>query len=1132
MHATPRLVDRIYLLHEKLAEGGMGTVYRATPRAGGGAVALKLIRLEKARNDEARYLMRLSLAREFQLLSSLHHPHIVHVLDYGFDEQLGPYLTMELLQDARDLRDAARGRPLEQQIELLAQVLRALSYLHRRGVIHCDLKPGNVLCVGDHVRLVDFGLAMRRPERGQVAGTHHYMAPEIFAGEPPSVASDLYAFGALAQKILADTLKEDDTAALSLELLASTAHGATPLPAPPATPEREKAADLPAAAPLSPEDARQRDRVEALRGIVRRLLSPRAGARPASAAEVLEELSAALGMELPVETALTRESFLSASEMVGREAESARLESALAHARHGKGSAWIIGGESGVGKSRLLAELRTVALVQGACVAQGQAVAEGSRAFEAWLPVLRALWLRAGGPDADAAVLKELLPDLPEIAEHAIPDAPLLPFLDAETRLFEAIIALFRRQSRPTVVIVEDLQWAAGDSVRLFERIARIASELPLLLVGSYRDDEAPDLAAALPDARPMKLHRLGKGQIARLGASMLGPAGESPEIVEYLCRETEGNVFFLVEIIRALAEQAGRLDRVGRIPLPEHVLTGDMERIVRGRIDRVPKDGRALLDLAAALGQKLDLDVLRALSPGVDLEVWLTACVNASVLSPQAGEFRFAHDKLREAILSDMAPPRRRALHGRIARAMEALCSGREREERSAVLAYHFQEAGEPDLAARSHVRAGARSTRLCLYGDARAHYQAAMAMLHLLPATPEIQRRKVDVLIDQIFTTLGAEEAEQNFERAKEARALLDGLAKTSALTPEDRHRLARVDYFTGRVHFYRGETDLAIEHYLKVLPATAGEGDDEIAGLASCLVGTAVLIRGNAADAEPLLARSIGPVERQGGPFEWFRAVGYHGLSLMLLGRFHDGEREIARILSRARSIRQPNVLSASYIMTGCCYLVAGDWPTALSYFRDARGYASQTGDKLYQSLAWSGVAWAQSQLGMHEEAMSARQRAMEVAQTMGGRVMLDDWYRAADAEMALNADHVDHALSLARAVVEQSEPRGLLMSEGIAQRVWGEALLMTGHPAAGNDRMARSVTTLERGGLLSQSARTRLRWALALRRRGQRTEAELAYRKAHEALSRFGCKYALMEAECLWVGEPRPAAVPRG
>ena len=112
-------------------------------------------------------MLRLTLAREFRLLSSLRHPNIISVLDYGFDDELRPYFTMELLERAESILRAAAAPTPDGKVDLLAQTLQALAYLHRRGVIHRDLKPGNVMVVDGRVKVLDFGVStLREHEAG------------------------------------------------------------------------------------------------------------------------------------------------------------------------------------------------------------------------------------------------------------------------------------------------------------------------------------------------------------------------------------------------------------------------------------------------------------------------------------------------------------------------------------------------------------------------------------------------------------------------------------------------------------------------------------------------------------------------------------------------------------------------------------------------------------------------------------------------------------------------------------------------------------------------------------------------------------------------------------------------------
>ena len=204
-------VNGRYIIHEKIGEGGMGVVYRATDRLAEHILAFKQVivptwefNIEDSKTaSELEENLRLALAHEFETLASLRHPNIISVLDYGFDEERRPYFTMDYLMGAKTILDAGQRLDDLGKVRLIQQMLQALAYLHRRGILHRDLKPANVLVTYRTVRILDFGLATTQKSTMQAAGSIPYIAPEVWEDEPHSEAADLYAVGIIAFELFA-----------------------------------------------------------------------------------------------------------------------------------------------------------------------------------------------------------------------------------------------------------------------------------------------------------------------------------------------------------------------------------------------------------------------------------------------------------------------------------------------------------------------------------------------------------------------------------------------------------------------------------------------------------------------------------------------------------------------------------------------------------------------------------------------------------------------------------------------------------------------------------------------------------------------------------------------------------------
>lgn len=673
----PIAVNRRYDIAEELGKGGMGVVYRAVDRLTGDVVALKRVTVPGEQlqfasitaNDD----FRIALAQEFKTLASLRHPHIISVLDYGFDALRQPYFTMELLDNPQTILASGQTVGIEQQVHFLIQVLQSLAYLHRRDIIHRDLKPDNVQVVNGQVKVLDFGLAVAREfidnDNDNVVGTLAYMAPEVLQGLAASAQSDFYAVGVIAYELFAGR-HPFNTADLA-ELLQSIVH--------------------------KPADVSSLDVSENLSFVIQRLLSKHPYERYVDAHEVIRALCEASEVPIPSESTAIRESFLQAAGLVGRDNELDLLTGELEKATVGQGSAWLLAGESGVGKSRLMDEIRTLSLVAGGLVMRGQAINDVRSPYLLWREVVR--WLALSEISThEASVLKMLVADISALVGYDVPDAPELSPQATQDRLLRVIEDVFHREFAEKqslmVLILEDVHWADNESVKLLRRLNVLAEQTRLLVLGSYRDDERPDLPAEVPLMQTLKLHRLDEDSIRELSVSMLGDVGRDKAVVALLQRETEGNVFFLVEVVRALAEATGSLDDIGTMTLPDTVFAGGMHQIVQSRLAHVEQKHMALLQAAAVAGRQLDLTLLESLNLADDMSQWLGDCADAAVLDVYADTWRFAHDKLREGLLEDLSDTKRRELHQRVAEAIEAIYP--DDPEKIIPLSHHWGEVGD----------------------------------------------------------------------------------------------------------------------------------------------------------------------------------------------------------------------------------------------------------------------------------------------------------------------------------------------------------------------------------------------------------------------------------------------------
>jgi class 3 adenylate cyclase/tetratricopeptide (TPR) repeat protein len=443
---------------------------------------------------------------------------------------------------------------------------------------------------------------------------------------------------------------------------------------------------------------------------------------------------------------------------VGRESERVSLRRLLDSAIRGQGALVMIGGEPGVGKTRLAEEVLLEARQRGLLSLTGHCnEMEGAPPYIPFVEILEATArivprqaFREALGDAAPEVAK-LMPELrrlfPEIG------APLeLPPEQERRYLFNSVQEFLERAARvqPLLLVWEDLHWGDDATLLLLQHIAQQVSQMPVLIVGTYRDvelDVARPLARALEDllrqrlAHDLPLKRLPEADVTAMLRALSGQEPPAP-LLQEVFRETEGNPFFVEEVFKHLVEEGKLFDAQGRwrsdLSIRELDVPRGVRLVVGRRLERVCEDCRRVLTVAAVIGRGFSFEVLEALGE-VEADALLDtideaerAHLIASIADGPEARFTFAHELIRQTLVSSLSLPRRQRRHLRVAEAMERLYA-HNLEEHAADLAHHLYQAGtatDPEKTVRYLALAGDQALAAAAFEDALRHYERALSL------------------------------------------------------------------------------------------------------------------------------------------------------------------------------------------------------------------------------------------------------------------------------------------------------------------------------------------------------------------------------------------------------------------
>ena len=643
---------------------------------------------------------------------------------------------------------------------------------------------------------------------------------------------------------------------------------------------------------------------------------------------------------------------------IGRQPELATLTDALDRAAEGAATTILIGGDAGIGKSRLVAEVSAIAIesdmlvLEGGCVSLGDG---GGLPFAPIVEALRRLPAILASDEANGlgtidalrtpatAELGRLIPELGSAASQEVGTFDRPEWIQA--RIFEGLLALLRAlgERRPVVLILEDLHWADGSTRDVTSFLARNAQTERLVVIGTYRTDELhrrhplrPWLSEMerLPRVERVELLRFGRGELEAQMAAILDHA-PPPGLVDTVERRAEGNPFFVEELLASGAEEH-------RDSLPP-----TLRDVLLTRVTTLSEEAQRVLGIAAVAGRRVRAELLAAVAgiPEGELERPLREALASQIIvtdtSMDIDAYRFRHALLAEAVYDDLLPSERRRLHAAYAAVLDArpVPDGVEGASLLSALAHHATAAHEPTRALRAWVGAARAATASYAFSAAMTAYERAIDLWDAVPADDRpdgVDAAGLHHEASLAAMLTGRPDRAMDFARVSVNLIDRDRDLERWAAASE---RLARASWVSG-----------AMDDGLAILESTAAalEGSEPTpvrARVVAALAG-AHMLRGDHATAIVVANAAIVLARLAGSPMAEAHARNTLGVSTALTGHSDEGLAYLYESFEQTRSITDAyDDLGRAYANLSSVLLIAGR--------------AQDSFD-----IAMAGVAWARS------------------------------------------------------------------------------------------------------------------------------------------------------------------------
>jgi DNA-binding CsgD family transcriptional regulator/tetratricopeptide (TPR) repeat protein len=646
-------------------------------------------------------------------------------------------------------------------------------------------------------------------------------------------------------------------------------------------------------------------------------------------------------------------------DFIGRKRELGSLSDALVRGRAGDAVVVLVGGDAGIGKTRLVAEAAGLARESGSLVLEGGCVSLGSGEGLPFAPIVEALrrlpGIIAAGEAGAIRDMDELrLPEtsdlgrlLPELGSTATPEPDAFDRPGwVQGRIFEGLLVLLRSLSEriPVVLVVEDLHWADSSTRDVLSFLARNARSEPLAVIGTYRTDELnrrhplrPWLSEMerLPRVTRIEVGRFGRSELDAQITAILGhrPSGDLLDAIE---RRAEGNPFFAEELLASGADTAA--DR----------LPPTLRDVLMTRVTALSEDAQRILGVAAVAGRAVEADLLADVAGAAetDIEGPLREAVAAQILTVDSqslpGAYRFRHALLAEAVYDDLLPSERRRLHAAYAATLDArpVPPGAEGASHLATLAHHATAAHESQRALRAWVRAARAAGATHAFGEASRAYERAIDLWDAVPADDRPTDADAAALYHE--GALAAMVSGRNDRAVDLARAAVERLDQANQLD-----RWADANERLARAMWISGGTDEGLDRLKATAEVLERTGHSPVRARIMAAIAGSHMLRGDHPQAVEAAQAAIEEARATGARLSEAHALNTLGTSTCLLGDCGDGLRILRDAFDLTRELNDVDDRGRSYANLSSTLLICGSGEESLQVSMDGMAWARGVG-----------------------------------------------------------------------------------------------------------------------------------------------------------------------------------------